>query len=407
MSNLRILICGASVAGPTLAYFLAGSGAKVTIVERAPSLRKEGQNIDIRGVGIKVIRRMGVEDDIRKATTGEVGLRFVDERNKIRAEMPAEPGNSNSATSEIEILRGQLAQILVDKSKEKGVEYIFGDYVSTLDQEEHHVRVSFAKSTESKEYDLVIAADGQNSKTRALAFGEKANGCINSLGQYMMYFSMARGDTDSEWARWYNAPGRRCLLIRPDNTGTTRAVFAVISSDPALEQTLEGPIGNQKPIWQELFEDAGWESERALKGLDEAQDCYMQRVAQVKIPSWSCGRVVLAGDAGYCPSPVSGMGTTCALVGSYILAGEIIEHGKDFNAAFQGYEEKFRPFVDKAQKLVPGGPKLLNPETKFGITILNTTLGFMTATGLTKVVGKLAGGAADAFELPDYQNGHS
>ncbi|KAL9086366.1 MAG: hypothetical protein Q9165_007152 [Trypethelium subeluteriae] len=407
MSDLRILICGASVAGPTLAYFLADAGAKVTIVERAPSLRKVGQNIDIRGVGIEVIRRMGVEDDIRKATTGEVGVRFVDERNKTRAELPAEAGNSNSATSEIEILRGQLAQILVDKAKERGVEYIFGDYVSALDQKEDHVRVSFAKSTESKEYDLVIAADGQNSKTRAVAFGEKAEGCINSLGQYMMYFSMARGESDSEWARWYNAPGRRCLLIRPDNTGTTRAVFAVISSNPALEQTLDGPIEDQKPIWHELFEDAGWESERALKGLDDAEDCYMQRIAQVKLPSWSSGRVVLAGDAGYCPSPISGMGTTCALVGSYILAGEIISHGKDYNAALRGYEEKLRPFVDKAQKLAPGGPKLLNPETKFGITILNTTLGFMTATGLNKVLEKLAGGTADAFELPDYQFGDS
>ena len=402
MSNLRILICGASVAGPTLAYFLAQSGAKVTVVERSPSLRKEGQNIDIRGAGINVIRLMNVEDAIRANTTGEVGLRFVDADNKIQAELPAEPGNERSPTSEIEILRGQLAQTLYEKSKEKDIEYMFGDYVTAIDQKGERAHVSFAKSTETKEFDLVIAADGQTSRTRSVTFGEEAKDCIDSLGQYMMYFSMSQADTDSEWARWYNASGRRCILIRPDNTGTTRAVLAVVGEEDKMEHALAGTVDEQKAVWREIFADAGWEAERVLKELDTAEDCYMHRVAQVKMPSWSKGRVVLAGDAGYCPSPISGMGTTCALAGSYILAGEIAKHGHNVEAALQEYERKLRPLIDNAQKLPPGGPKLLNPETNFGITILNSTLGFMTATRLNKLAEKLAGESAAAFELPDY-----
>ncbi|KAI9653528.1 MAG: hypothetical protein M1821_007036 [Bathelium mastoideum] len=402
MSNLRILISGASIAGPTLAYFLARSGAKVTIVERSPSLRKDGQNIDIRGVGLKVIRQMGVEDAVRAAHTSEAGLRFVDENNKIQAEFPADPDNAMSPTSEIEILRGQLAQILYENAKKEGVECIFGDYITSIDQNEGKVHVGFANSTEAREYDLVVAADGQNSKTRTLAFGDEAKDCIHSLGQYMMYFTIGRSDTDTEWANWYNAAHRRCILMRPDNTGTTRVVFAIIDTDPRLEEALSGSLADQKEIWRELFADAGWEAERTLKGLDAAEECYMQRVAQVKMPSWFHGRVALAGDAGYCPSPITGMGTTCALVGSYILAGEIAKYGNDYKTAFQEYEQKLQPIIANAQKLPPGGPKLLNPETNLGITILNTTLGFMTATGLNKLIEKLAEGGPDAFELPAY-----
>ena len=403
MSDLRILISGASVAGPSLGYFLARSGAKVTIVERTSSLRTEGQNIDIRGVGIEVIRRMGVEDAIRAATTGEIGMRFVDAEDKTQAELPAEPGNAASPTSEIEILRGQLARILYENSKKEGVEYIFGDYISAIDQNDDKVFVSFANSKDTYEYDLVVAADGQNSKTRSLTFGEKANDCIDSLGQYMIFFSMSRSDSDSDWARWYNAPDRRCILIRPDNTGRTRVVLAMINSDPKMEDALAGSVDEQKAVWHDLFADAGWESRRTLEGLTTAEDCYMLRVAQVKLPVWTNGRVALIGDAGYCPSPISGMGTTCALVGSYILAGEIAKHGRDYKTAFQEYEKNLRPIVEKAQKLAPGGPKLLNPETKLGIKVLNSTLGFMTATGLNKLLEKLASGAADGIALPEYK----
>ncbi|KAI9698828.1 MAG: hypothetical protein M1820_007335 [Bogoriella megaspora] len=400
MSGLRVLITGASVAGPALGLVLARSGAIVTLVERSKALRTEGQNIDIRGVGIGVIKRLGVEKAIRQHTTTEAGLVFVNSQNEVEAEFPAQENDSNSPTAEIEILRGQLAQILYDASKDK-VEYIFDNRVTSIEQNDDVAHVSFANGT-PKDYDLVVAADGQTSKTRAIAFGEKADGCVHSLGQYMAYFSIPRGDTDTEMARWYNAPERRCILLRPDNTGSTRAVLGIVSSDPALDGVLESGVEEQRKLMRRLFDDAGWETERILNGMDTTDDFYMQQVAQVKLPEWSVSRFCVVGDSAYCPSPISGMGTTCALVGAYVLAGEICKHGKDYRSAFREYDRIMRPFVERAQKLPPGGPKLLNPETSWGISLLNTTLGVFTQSGLAKLFEKFAGSSADSMELPNY-----
>ena len=216
-----------------------------------------------------------------------------------------------------------------------------------------------------------------------------------------MYFTISRSNTDTEWARWYNAPNRRCILIRPDNLGTTRVVLAIIDSNQKLEQALEGSLEEQKAVWHHLFVDAGWEANRALQGLATAKDCYMHHVAQVKMPCWSNGRVALVGDSAFAPSPISGMGTTCALVGSYVLASAITKHGNNIMTALQQYEKDLRPLIENAQKLAPGGPKLLNPETRFGIKILDTTLWFLTATGLNKLLERLASSPADTFELPE------
>lgn len=197
MSKPSVLICGSGIAGPICAYWLSRAGIQTTIIERAPELRKAGQQIDVRGSGLTVVKRMGLEETVRSKTTEEKGLAFVNAKGRRLAEFPVDEKGGMSFTSDIEILRENLVQIFYDASKEK-TEYIFGDHVTAIHQEDgKKVRVTLEKGGE-KEYDFVIGADGMNSKTRRLAF--PPGNALKSLGQYTAFFTIPYKESDGELA---------------------------------------------------------------------------------------------------------------------------------------------------------------------------------------------------------------
>lgn len=401
MSNLRILVAGGGIAGPTTAYWLAKAGATVTVVERAPSLRTAGQQIDVRGAAWKIMHKMGLEEVIKAKTTEEQGLAFVASDGSVIGEFPVGEGKGFSST--VEIIRGDLATILFEAAKDVGVEFMFGDYVSAAKDVADKVQITFGNKQTTEEFDLFIIADGLGSRTRSNVFGEMAQNAVRSLNQYAAYYTIPYSGPDGTWSRWYNATGGRLILLRPDNDGTTRCWLSVMSKETAkMQKLVRSSIEEQKAFLRVTFADAGFEAERVLKGMNSSDDFYMDQIGQVKMPSWSSGRSVLVGDAGYCPSPISGMGTSVAITGSYILAGEIAKHPTDFRAAFAGYEEVLRPFVDKAQKLPPGAPAMANPQTKWGIWALNTFIGWVSWSGVYGWMGKYADIPADGITLPEY-----
>ena len=416
--KLDILISGAGIAGLAAAHFLLRAGHAVTIVERATALRASGQNVDVRGHGLTILQRMKIpqfnaEEAVRAKTTKEKGLRFVDAADSTRAEFPVAGGTA--FTGEIEIMRGDLARVLYESVQHlSGIEFIFGKRIESIDQsiqEKAAVKLNGgwpneAELTTVRHFDLVIAADGIMSSTRTLAFQEAGASAIKPLGQWSCWFSIPWSGSDSAWARWYNATKGRMVLIRPDNHKVTRVSLWTMTRDAGVEESLTDLLGSspaqQKQYWTKLFQDAGWEAARVLDGLDNADDFYMQKIAQVKMDSWSSGRVVLIGDAGYCPSPVSGMGVTTALTGAYVLAGEVNQSPNDVQAACNAYERKLRPFVDVAQKLAPGTPGAANPESAWGIWFLHRFLGLIVWTGLYKLFGSGINPPSRAMDLPDY-----
>jgi len=402
MSSLSVLISGAGIAGPVLAFFLARAGASVTVVERAASPRTGGQNVDVRGHGLTILRRMGVEEAVKAKTTHEQGLRFVDSDNVSWADFPVADGQG--FTSEIEIMRGDLGNVLYETSKDlPGVKYVFGDSISALSDDAQGVTVDFENDTPSERFDVVVAADGWASRTRKMAFGpDDSRKAVNDLGQWAAWFTIPHEPSDSDWARWYNAPGKRMILLRPDNAERSRASLWIMPKDDVLDKALKGDMTQQKATWARLFADAGWESDRVIEAMQHADDFYMQKVVQIKLPSWSKGRVVLAGDAGYCPSPISGMGTSTAIVGAYCLAGEIARSPSDLPAAFEAYENRMNKFVNIAQKLAPGAPSMANPDSWWGIRALHMFLGFVAWTGLQNKMGASFNPPSQAMDLPDY-----
>jgi len=392
----RILISGASIAGPTLAFWLAKYGFTVTIVERSKSLRLGGQNLDIRGAGRAIVRMMGIEEKILAANTGEIGLQFVNRNNKIRAEFPIDGGSS--FTSEAEILRGDLVNILYDCTK-NDVQYVFGKYITALNQDADKVEVTFSDG-KTDIFDLLIAADGVRSTTRRLIFGDEP--ALKFVGLYNAWYTIPRLERDTDWARWYTAPGSRVMMLRPDNYGTIRASFSFLSDDKSYVNQSDH---EQKKILKEKLSGAGWEEARLIKEIDDKSDVYFDGISQVRAPRWFDGRAGMIGDAAYCPTPLTGMGTTLAMVGAYLLAGELSCHNK-YEDAFLAYEKRMRPFVEKVQKLPPGVPWLAHPKSKFGVALVNTVAAILASRPI-KMIGRLFNSkeqdvTKDEIELPKF-----
>lgn len=400
MSRPRVLISGASIAGPALAFWLNRYGWQTTVIERAPELRLGGQNIDIRGAARETVRRAGLEPAVREATTGELGIRFVRADGSTAAEFPAGKSDADGATAEVEILRGDLAQLFLDATQDN-TEYVFGDTITALDQTEAGVRVSFTHN-DPRELDLVVVAEGKNSATRGLVFGSEPE--ILLLGMEMTYLTIPRASTDTDWWRWYSAPDGRGVTLRPDRHGTTRAVLTRLTGKqdgaPNEPRSADAQADAQRATLRERFGDAGWEAPRILDALDDAE-IYGESLAQVRAPHWSRGRVVLVGDAAYCASPVSGMGTNLSLVGAYVLAGELAAH-VDHRDAFRGYERIMRPYAEQAQQLPPGTPRLANPRTRLGIALFHGLLRAAASPAASRLRTRAFSPPAEQIDLPDY-----
>ncbi len=265
MSSPRVLIAGASIAGPAVAFWLHRYGWQPVVLERAPGLRDGGQNIDVRGAGREVARRMGVEDAIRARSTGELGTRFLRPDGGTIAEFPAGTTDSGGPTAELEILRGDLARLLVEQTTDD-VEYRFGDAITAIEDrdDEPDVAVSFAHAPDER-FDLVIAADGIGSSTRTLVFGGETP--VRSLGMETTWATIPRTAEDTDWWRWCNAPGGRSMTLRPDPVGTTRATLSIMTGRNAARSEVERRSrSEQRALLRERFADAGWQAPGSSRG---------------------------------------------------------------------------------------------------------------------------------------------
>lgn len=391
----NVLITGGSIAANTLAWWLSHYGFDVTVVERAPEFRDGGQNIDVRGAGREVLRRMGLDEAAMAQGTGEKGMVFVDEDDEVVAEFEMEEGEDNGPTAGLEILRGDLARLLYDACRER-VAYRFGDWVTAIENGGDAVKVTFESGREET-YALVVIAEGVGSATRELVFpGENEP---RWMDVQMGYFTIPKGPKDTDFARWYNAPGGRSVFLRPDGgKGTTRAVLT-LQGETNGEEKLRPE--EQKGLLRERFADAGWETPRVLEGLENTQDFYYDVLRQVKMDRWSKGRVVVTGDAAWCATPLGGIGTTLAVVGAYVLAGEVATKGIH-SEAFAAYDRILRPYVEKGQGVPKVAPKMAQPHTRFGVALQRTLLGIAASPGVRKIALKLFAPPADEIELPDY-----
>ncbi|WP_234188349.1 FAD-dependent monooxygenase [Shinella sp. NM-101] len=362
----RILISGASIAGTTTAWWLGRFGYEVTVVERAPEFRDGGQNVDVRGVGREVLRRMGLEQTALDRGTGEKGTAWIDSDGEVAAQFVTDDLEGDGPTAEMEILRGDLARLLYDAAREH-VDFRFGDTIQQVDDADDGATVTFA-SGRTATYDLVIVAEGVGSHTRELVFeGENDPRWMDLM---IAYFTIPRVADDDQMWRWYNATEGRSISLRPDTHGTTRANLTI--QQPANGEQDWDP-DRQKAYMRDRFADAGWQASRVLSGMEATDDFYFDVLRQVRMKRWSKGHVVLTGDAAWCATPLAGIGTTLAVVGAYVLAGEL-QRADDVSSALAAYEAAMRPMVAEAQAVPKIGPRMMNPHSRLGIHLLHGVL---------------------------------
>lgn len=345
MTDIRVLISGASIAGPALAHWLHRRGAAVTVVEQAPALRPGGQAVDARGVAKEVIRRMGLDAAVRAACTNTAGAYSVDAEGTVLETYRAEDHDGDGYVSEIEILRGDLAQVLYDDTSPH-VEYLFGDRIAELTQDADGVDVVLA-SGGRRRFDLVIGADGLHSALRGMVFGPREE-LVRHLGLVLAFFTVPNEFGLDGWMYDYQEAGRWAgLRPVPD---ATQAIAML--SFPAPEFGIDHrDVAAQKQLLREQMAGFGWMTPRILAHVDDAPDFYLDQVAQVVLDRWSRGRVGLLGDAAFSASPMSGGGTGLALVGAYLLAGELAAADWDPAAGFAGYQERMQDYVDANQEI--------------------------------------------------------
>jgi 2-polyprenyl-6-methoxyphenol hydroxylase-like FAD-dependent oxidoreductase len=146
----------------------------------------------------------------------------------------------------------------------------------------------------------------------------------------------------------------------------------------------------------------GWIVPQMVEAMRNSQDLFFDSVSQVHMPAWSKGRVVLAGDAAHATSFMSGQGSSMALVGAYVLAGEIATKA-NYNSAFEAYEKLVRPFVEMNQALVDEGKRIMIPDTQEEIDARNEMFRTMAADARGKVLKKDSSRQIhSALTLPEY-----
>ncbi|EHK42360.1 flavo protein monooxygenase [Trichoderma atroviride IMI 206040] len=402
MSGLKILICGGGCAGPALAYWLAQSGHRVVVVERFKTLRATGAQLDVSSQGLETIERMGLLDNIRSKRVNELGTSFVDSHGNVKATFMANKSGkgTQSVTCEYEIMRGDLVQILYDTTKDS-VEYVFGKTVESFEQNEERVVVYFSDNS-SDTFDIVVGADGQGSRIRGMILPAGSPNPYRELGVYVAYWVIPRTEEDGNLCTFYTSSGGRMIMRRSHSPTETQVYLTLRDDSKELQNMPRASVEKQKEFWTERFRDAGWETARFLQGLKTAENFYCQHVVQVRTDTWYKGRVVLVGDAAYCPSPFSGMGTTGSFVGAYVLAGEINRSPSDLNSAFANYNKTLRPFVNEIQKVSQFFVRFGLPETQFGASFNLFLAQMVSVFRIPDFIAKYTTEENSGWKLPDY-----
>lgn len=396
MNNRRILISGAGVAGPCLAYWLLRYGFEPVLVERAPALRTGGYIIDFWGLGFDVADKMHLVPALRQEGYAIDEVRIVDERGKKTGGFSASALQTVIGDRYLSILRSDLAKLIYD-SLEGKVRTLYGDTVTGLEQDEEGATVTF-RHAPAERFDLVIGAGGLHSPVRALAFGPEER-YERYLGYYVASFStVGYPQRDPRAYLSYAAPGRQ--VSRYSLRGDRTVFFFVFAKDARL-RIGSHDVDAQKAALRQAFGRDKWESPAILRALDNADDLYFDAVSQICMDSWVKDRVALIGDACFAPSLLVGQGSALAMAAAYILAGELKKADGDHRSAFRAYEQMLQPLMAKKQRAARSFAGSFAPRTSFGIYFRNQVTRIMTRPFAVKLfMGALLN---DRLTLPAYR----
>ncbi|MGW5671639.1 FAD-dependent monooxygenase [Micromonospora sp. NPDC003776] len=388
LRGFRVLVSGAGVAGPAVAWWLARHGAEVTVVEAAPALRTSGFAVDFRGpTHLGVLAAMGVLDELRAVQTHAGAMSRVDAHGREIFRLPAE-----FAGGELEVRRRDLSRILYERGADR-VDYRFGDRIVALTETADGVRAAFARGDE-RTVDLVVGADGLHSGVRRLAFGPET-GYVTHLGYHLAGWDLPNDLAADAVPRQYNVPGRMASVSADPREPDRATAFVVFTGPPQDHDRLD--VERQKALITTAFAGLGWHVPRLLAGLRDAPELYFDAIAKVRVPRWHTGRSVLLGDAAWGVT-LGGMGVGIGLVGAYVLAGELALAGGDHRVALPAYERRMRGYAGRWQRGASPG-QFLAPASGWGLWLRDRLL---AARPVQSMLIRSVGAATTEADLPDY-----
>jgi 2-polyprenyl-6-methoxyphenol hydroxylase-like FAD-dependent oxidoreductase len=395
MASRTVLVSGIGIGGPTLAYWLARGGFRPTLVERTPALRTGGYVIDFWGLGYDIAERMGLAGELQRGGYHVQEMRVVDDRGRRVAGFGTKVFRELAGDRFVTLARSELSRLLFDRSAAEA-EVMFGDEVVALGDGPSGVDVTLRHGGRRR-FDLVIGADGLHSAVRRLAFAPDA-WREKQLGYTVAAFE-ARGYRPRDEDRYvmYNQPGRMVgrFALHDDRT-LFLFVFETGVSDPPAALDLPA----QKAIVRKAYAAGQWECPRILDELDRTRDLYVDRVSQIKMTSWSRGRIGLVGDAAFCVSLAAGQGSALAMTAAYVLAGELARADGRHDEAFAAYEKRLRAYIESKQRGAERFSTALAPRTRTGLFVRNQVIRAAAIPGLARLT--FGADIIDRLDLPDY-----
>lgn len=362
MSPRNVLVLGAGVAGPALAYWLARQGMRPVVVEKAETLRSSGNPVDVKGPAVRVAEEMNVLPRLRAAATAVTGVTLLDLDGRPMARLPT----VSEGSDDVEITRADLATIMFDAAADSA-EYVFGDTVVGLTQDPAGVDVTFAKAA-PRRFDLVIGTDGIHSTVRRMIFGPEerfARDLGINLATVPLPLDMIRERHDM---LVYNAPGRLAVLHPGKAEGLAMFVFRT-PLPPGRDRRDKAA---HLRLATQAFQNLGWRVPELVDALHRHHEPYFDRLSQIRIDSWSRGRVALLGDAASSVA-IFGDGSTLAVAGAYALAGALAANPRDHTRAFREYEKAHRRLVNAKGRQIKPLASVLIPRTASGLATRNLT----------------------------------
>ncbi len=395
VKNPSVLISGIGIAGPTLAYWLSRNGFKPTLVERAPKLRAGGYVIDFWGLGFDIAERMGLVPDLRREGYDVGEVRFVDGGGRREGGFKVGIFKTLTGGRYVSIARSDLGKLIYRKI-ESDCECVFGDSIAGIEQVTDGVHVTFEKGS-PRRFDLVIGADGLHSAVRHSVFGGQDR--FEKYLGYMVAAFETKGYRPRDELVYVShcVPGKHVSRFAMHND---RTLFLFVFAADQAPKAGPHDINAHKKILRAQFGDAGWECQKILAEMDRCDDLYFDRVSQIRMDSWSRGRVALLGDAAFCPSLLAGQGSALAMAAAYVLAGELARAQGDYQTAFLRYQTMLKPMLDMKQKAAPGFAGFLAPKTRAGLFLRNQLSKAFRIPAVARWA--FSRGLFDPLELPDY-----